>query len=111
MASFEIRLTATLSQAALTEPRWALVLLERRFPARWARPSAGDVADADTERDRPRPEAPVVLDPAFIDELIPRLLEAGRQLSGASAVDEPVDMSDFEDDGSVGEPDEQEGNP
>jgi hypothetical protein len=106
LASFEIRLTATLSQAALTEPRWALVLLERRFPAHWARPGAGDHADAETERGPAVPEAPVVLDPAFIGELIPRLLEAGRQLSGRSADDQSIDMADFEDDGSAGERDE-----
>ena len=98
VASLEIRLTATLSQAALTQPRVALVLLERRFPERWARTRADDPADP-SRATRPTPERPVVLDPALLGELIPRLLEAGRQLNGRTIEGTAVDVTTFEDRG------------
>ena len=106
LASLEIRLAATLSKAALTEPRWALELLERRFPTRWARNRAVDILGDPGDREQAAPEAPVVFDPALVDELVPRLLEAGRRLRGQSTDDEVVDVSEFEDDGTDVEPDE-----
>jgi hypothetical protein len=94
LASLEIRLTATISQAALSEPRWAMALLERRFPSRWAQ---GRIERRDDPLDRAPDEPPIPLDPALIDLLIPRLLEAGRQLSGRT--DDIENIVDFEDDG------------
>lgn len=102
LASLEIRLTATITQAALNEPRWALELLRLRFPARWDRNRAGDSLDDADDRSAPVAEAPIVLDPALLGELVPRLLEAGRQLSGRLP-DEEVDVSEFEDNGSAGD--------
>jgi hypothetical protein len=40
LAEVESRLAMTLFKASLTQPRWALELLTRRFPARWGRPQA-----------------------------------------------------------------------
>ena len=110
LASLEIRLTATLAQAALTQPRWALVLLEQRFPERWGRARASDPGDDPDDRSGQAAEAPVSLDPALLDELVPRLLEAGRKLGGRPA-DDAVDLAEFEDDGQAptdGEPAERD---
>lgn len=98
LASFEIRLIATVARAALTDPRVAFELLERRFAKSWSRNRASDPPDV---RDGPRQatEAPLILDPELIEELVPRLLEAGRMLSGQPP-EETDDVSEFADDGS-----------
>lgn len=98
LAGLEIRLATTISRAALTDPRWALELLRQRFPARWARSHGIEVLE---EQSDPAivGKAVIVLDPAFISEAVPLLLEAGRAVRGLPAAYEPVDPSDFEDDG------------
>lgn len=106
LASLEMRLAGTVLQAALTEPRWAMALLERRFPDRWSGRRIDDVGDQ-LPRVGPVPEAPIVLDPAHFADLVPGLLEAGRKLSGRPEVEEP-DVSVFEDDGTELQPTDQE---
>lgn len=103
LATFQITLVATVARAALTDPRMALELLTRRFSTDWARSRSVDSLDDLDDRTRSA-EAPIVLDPALIDELVPRLLEAGRRLSGSAADEADLDISDFEDDGLTHEP-------
>ena len=103
LAAFQITLVATVARAALTDARLALELLTRRFSADWGRSRSADDLD---DRTRPAAEAPIVLDPELIDELVPRLLEAGRRLSGSAADEADPDISDFEDDGTTEEPSE-----
>jgi len=108
VASLEIRLSGTLLQAGLSQPRWALALLERRFPERWGRRRVDDPEEDPADRTRSTPEVPIVLDPALLGELVPRLLEAGRQLSGRPAAGDAVDVSAFEDDGTGRRPAEED---
>ena len=82
LTELERRVAGTLLRAAFNDPRWAAEFLERRFPGRWGKqrldgdddPAGGDPAPAASEL--------VVLDPAFVDEIVPRLLEAGRRERG-----------------------------
>lgn len=87
LAAFEIRITGTIAKAAMTDPKWALILLERRFPSRWpAHPASTPVAEVDEARAVPDDDL-VALDDVLIDALVPRLLEAGRaaRLVGSTA--------------------------
>jgi hypothetical protein len=79
----ELRVVGTLLKAAFNDPRWAADFLERRFPERWRkqRPDWPEESGAATAAATPRPDE-VVLDPALVDEIVPRLLEAGRQERG-----------------------------
>ena len=79
----ELRVVGTLLKAAFSEARWATDFLERRFPERWRkqRPDWPEETGAATAAATPRPDE-VVLDPALVDEIVPRLLEAGRQERG-----------------------------
>lgn len=104
LASFQITLVATVARAALTDARLALELLTRRFPAEWGRNHSADLLDDMGGRSRSAEEAPIVLDPALIEQLVPRLLEAGRRLTGSAGDVEDVDISDFEDDGTTDGP-------
>ena len=81
----ELRLTATVTQAASRDPRLALALLERRFAERWgrraalvARPAEASLPDAQGR------EGIVVLEPGLIEALVPRLLEARVGPAGSS---------------------------
>jgi hypothetical protein len=59
--ALEVRLSGTLVQEAMNEPKWALVVLERRFGERWAARAPADDTPADVARfeDRaPRRAAP-----------------------------------------------------
>lgn len=88
LAGLELRLTGTIAQAAFSDPKWALTLLERRFPERW-RPRS-DRADAEPGTDGATATVaptPIVLDPALLEELVPRLLDAGRERSGSVVID------------------------
>jgi hypothetical protein len=99
-ANLEIRLAGTLLQAAMTEPRWALAVLERRFPDRWRINAAGpEPAEAD-QRSGPAPETPEVIDQAMLDELEPKLLQAGLAVTG-HAGDGGPDMAAFVDNGAT----------
>jgi hypothetical protein len=100
----EIRLAGTVVRAGLTDPRVALAFLERRFPDRWHRPRTDDPEAVPDEGTRSTPEVAIVLDPTLLGELIPRLLEAGRQLSGRPAADDAEDVTVFEDDGTERQP-------
>jgi hypothetical protein len=79
----ELRVVGTLVKAAFSEPRWAVEFLERRFPEHWRKQRSDwpDESGAATAAATPGPDE-VVLDPALVDEIVPRLLEAGRQERG-----------------------------
>jgi hypothetical protein len=77
----EIRLVGIITREALTKPRWAMELLQRRFAARWARGAAFDEAVAEAKADRPSAaDELLTLDPALVDTLVQRLLEASESL-------------------------------
>jgi hypothetical protein len=79
----ELRVVGTLVKAAFSDPRWAVDFLERRFPEHWRKQRSDwpDESGAATAAATPGPDE-VVLDPALVDEIVPRLLEAGRQERG-----------------------------
>jgi hypothetical protein len=77
----EIRLTGTLVRAGFNEPRWAADLLERRWPERWGRRSRPE-PDGGEELAAQASAATVPLDPALVEAIVPRLLEAGAMLQG-----------------------------
>jgi hypothetical protein len=105
LASLEIRLAATISKAALTDPKWAFELLRQRFPERWAR--ARSMAASDEPADRSAGgDRILVLDPQYIAEAVPLLLEAGRALRGLPPALDQIDTSVFEDDGMPRETDD-----
>jgi hypothetical protein len=85
----EVRLAGTLYLAALTDPKWALVMLERRYASHWRRPADEAPAAAAGRAQITRTETvELPLDPALIEALVPRLLEAGGRLrDGSDAVD------------------------
>lgn len=99
-ANLEIRLSGTVLQAAMTEPRWALALLERRFPERWRLQGGGSDAATQGDPERPSREASLVIDQVLVEELVPKLLEAGRALAG-DAEQRVIDVRVFSDDGSA----------
>jgi hypothetical protein len=72
----ELRLAGTVTRAAFGDPRLALALLERRFGERWGR-RVGLVAPLE-EASGPAAAADemVILDPAFIEAIVPKLLAA-----------------------------------
>jgi hypothetical protein len=93
----EVRLSGTLVQEAMSEPKWALVLLERRFGERWAPRAPAVETPAQTRRADPRPPDDVVtLDATLVEVLVPKLLAAGDRLrSGESGGSD--DVARFED--------------
>jgi hypothetical protein len=93
----EVRLSGTLVQEAMSEPKWALVVLERRFGERWAARVPADDTPADSRRaDRRPPDDVVTLDAALVEVLVPKLLAAGDRLrAGASGGTD--DVARFED--------------
>jgi hypothetical protein len=103
----EIRLVGTLTRAAFNDPRWAVDLLERRFARRWGRRASLDEPDtASPGRAQSAAGTAIPLDPALVEAIIPRLLEAGERLRGAS-VDNADPVSRFEVDPRIpGEPPE-----
>jgi len=71
----EMRLAGTVTQAAFSDPRLALAMLERRFGERWGRRAA--LLGARAEADQPSTtDAVVVIEPALIEAMMPRLLAA-----------------------------------
>ena len=93
----EIRLSGTLVQKAMNNPHWALTLLERRFPERWAKGARADVTPRDPRSaDRRPPDDVVTLDATLVEALIPKLLAAGDRLrAGESGGSD--DVARFED--------------
>jgi hypothetical protein len=106
LAGLEIRLVATISKAALTDPRWAFELLRQRFPERWARARSLAAADEPAERSTGSDRI-LILDPQYIAEAVPHLLEAGRALRGLPPVVDPIDPSVFEDHGMPNDSDDR----
>jgi hypothetical protein len=74
----ELRVAGTLLKAAFVDPRWAMEFLERRFPERWRRGADLPAASMDPAAG----DDLVVLDPSLVEQLVPRLLEAGRRERG-----------------------------
>ena len=73
----EIRLAGTVTQAAFTDPRLALALLERRFGVRWGRRAALLATRPDMDRSQtPTADSIVVIEPALIEAMLPHLLAA-----------------------------------
>lgn len=86
----ELRLAGTVTQAAFQDPRLAIAMLERRFSERWGRrASAGPVLEETTASSPRGSDQPVIIDPAIVDVLVPRLLEA--QIGATSR----EDVADF----------------
>lgn len=88
----ELQLAGVLAKEAKKSPRWALELLRLRFPARWGRHAPDDELETPATPPGP-PEELVMLDASLIDELVSKLLEAGRRRSNTSS---KVDLSAFE---------------
>ena len=93
----EVRLSGTLVQEAMSEPKWALVLLERRFGERWApRAPAAETPAQTRPADQRPPDDVVTLDATLVEVLVPKLLAAGDRLrSGESGGSD--DVARFED--------------
>jgi len=78
----ELRVVGTLLKAAFSDPRWAVDFLERRFPERWRKQRPDWPEESGAAAAAATPPDEVVLDLALVDEIVPRLLEAGRQERG-----------------------------
>jgi len=78
----ELRVVGTLLKAAFSEARWATDFLERRFPERWRKQRSDWPEETGAATAAATPPDEVVLDPALVDEIVPRLLAAGRQERG-----------------------------
>lgn len=100
--ALEIRLSSVIARRALTEPRWALELLERRFRPRWGRRAAGDEEPGEPSAGASDPtDELVAVDPALLDVVAERLLALSeRRRSGAGRGAENLDA--FEDRGPRG---------
>ncbi len=93
VASLHVRLAGTIVKAGLTDPRWALRFLERRDPRHW-RPGRLDEAEDDANEGASGPtEERLLLDPALLDELVPRILAATRGAGSRASDDDAVDLS------------------
>ena len=72
----ELRLAGTVTQAAFRDARLALALLDRRFGERWGR-QAGLVAPLEeVPRSAAGGDEAVILDLAFVEAIVPKLLAA-----------------------------------
>lgn len=93
LATYEVRLSATLTQATANNGRLTREVLGYRFASRW-RAQRGAVEDPLTRPVGLGSDADehVVIDPTMIEEIVTRLLDAGRQRSGGSE----LDVSHFE---------------
>jgi hypothetical protein len=98
VTELELRLVGTIIRAGFTDPRWALIILERRFRDRWAKGGAGEDAmfEDDANRTRTRDDT-ILLDPELVEDLVPKLLEAAERLRAGPVVDE-AEIATFEDD-------------
>jgi hypothetical protein len=94
----ELRLAGTVTQAAFGDPRLALAMLERRFGERWRR-RAGLVAPLEeAPRMRAGHDEIVILDPAFVETIVPKLLAA--RTGAADLTIRPDRLSRFADHGA-----------
>ena len=78
----ELRLAGTVTQAAFSDPRLALSLLERRFGERWGR-RAGLLGLASEPATSASAGDVVVIDPLLIEAIVPALLAARLGAAGA----------------------------
>jgi transposase len=86
-ATLEVRLSGTIYQEALNDPKWALVWLERFSPA-WARPERSLIERRDPSDSTGSAEQPIIVLPADqIPDLVARLLEARRQPRPVRAIE------------------------
>jgi hypothetical protein len=109
ITELEARLVGTIVRAGFTDPRWALIVLERRFKDRWAKGVAAEDGPLDEgATSTGSSDDEIILDLALIDELVPRLLEAGERLRSAAAFEE-ADVGRFEDDDEESESDREPG--
>ncbi|HEY8869785.1 MAG TPA: hypothetical protein VIM30_10375 [Candidatus Limnocylindrales bacterium] len=96
VTDLEVRLAGTLTQAAMRDPVWALKVLERRFGDRWLLRTSDRDTIANERGATGRASGEVIpLDPAFIEVIVPRLLEAGQRLRSGDPVEAP-DITRFE---------------
>lgn len=72
----EMRLAGTVTAAAFNDPRLALSLLERRFGERWGRRAGLLAQPAEESGANGSPRGVVVIEPALIEAIVPRLLAA-----------------------------------
>jgi hypothetical protein len=83
----ELRLAGTVTQASFRDPRLALAMLERRFGERWRRQAVGSAPLEELSATPVSgPEAPVVLDAAAVELLLPRLLESRAGTSSVAQI-------------------------
>jgi hypothetical protein len=95
-AQLELHLGAVVVRGALGDPRLALQLLAKRFPARWGRQA--EFRAADQGADEPAEGRELSLDPALLDQIAARLVETSRRLqTGASPAADRIER--FEDRG------------
>ncbi len=97
LTGLEISLSGVVVQAARTDPRQAVIMLERRFPERWRLGARVDRSSL-AAMDRPvaDADAPVILDPTLIGEIVPRLLAAGREARAVGPTADDVPIERFE---------------
>lgn len=100
LTALQMQLAMVVLQAGRSDPRWAMEILQRRWPQHWGRQPTDDLGLEPLERARPTAEPLLRVDPALLGELIPRLLEAGQRLSGRQVGDAPLNLSEFTDDGN-----------
>lgn len=82
----ELRLAGTVTQAAFSDPRLALAMLERRFGERWGRRAGLLGARPEADPSQASADAVVVIEPALIEAMVPRLLAA--RIGNAGAAEE-----------------------
>jgi hypothetical protein len=70
----ELRLAGTVTQAAFSDPRLALSLLERRFGERWGRRATLLGAGSDEAVPGQPSAGVIVLEPAILQTIVPALL-------------------------------------
>jgi hypothetical protein len=88
-AALEVRLSGTIVQAAMTDPKWALVWLERHSEAWRNRDRRVNVEDAESASPVDE-DSTILLDAGLIDELVPKLLEAGRRARAVGPIEAPA---------------------
>jgi hypothetical protein len=72
----ELRLAGTVTQAAFRSARLALALLERRFGERWGRRAGIAAPLEEPPRSTACADEVLILDPAFVEAIVSKLLAA-----------------------------------
>ncbi len=89
----ELRLAGTVTQAAFSDPRLALSLLERRFGERWGRRAGLLVGAPATRTDAGADGSVVIVEPAVVEAVLPVLL--AERLGPAGSPDAMRRVSQF----------------